>query len=123
MRALALTLTGLMLALALAANPGLAASDREGYANYYGVGDGLANCRTSSGEVMDPYAMTCASRHYPLGTRLRVTNLANGRQVEVRVNDRGGNHLLDLSYGAFCKIASPSVGIIRIRVRILEPSR
>lgn len=63
--------------------------------------------RTSSGEPYDMYALTAAHRTLPLPTYLRVTNLQNGRQVIVRVNDRGPFHsdrLIDLSYGAAVKL-------------------
>lgn len=114
-------IAAICLAVLLGALPGLAGSDRYGSASFYGVGDGLGYQRTGSGEIMDPYAMTCATHYYPLGTRLRVTNLANGKSVVVRVNDRGGSHLLDLSYGAFRRIASPSTGIIRVKVQVVRP--
>ena len=94
-------------------------ADKTGFAHYYGVGDGLAGNRTASGERLDPYAMTCASRHYPLGARLLVTNVANGKQITVRVNDRGGIGLLDLTYGAFRKLSSTG-GVINIRVKRLK---
>ena len=73
----------------------------EGEASYYG--HELAGNRTASGERFNPQAMTAAHRTLPLGTKLRVTNKANGRSVVVRINDRGpfvGNRLIDLSLGA-----------------------
>lgn len=63
--------------------------------------------RTSSGEPYDMYALTAAHRTLPLPSYLRVTNLQNGRQIIVRVNDRGPFHsdrLIDLSYGAAVKL-------------------
>lgn len=106
----------LLLALSL---PAMAAQYDYGCASYYGHGDGYAWQKTANGELMDPQAMATASNHYPLGTRLRVTNRANGKTIEVRVNDTGGRRLLDLSYGAFCKIANPSTGVIRVRVQVV----
>jgi len=106
----------LLLALTLA----LPVCAAEGLATHYGVGDGYGWQRTASGEVMNHWAMTCASWHYPLGTWLRVTNLANRQSVIVKVNDRGGNHLLDLSYGAFRRIANPSTGVIEVKVEVLK---
>src|SRR5918992_5671850 len=59
--------------------------------------------KTASGEKFDMHRFTAAHRTLPLGTRLLVTNIANGRSVVVRVNDRGpyrGDRILDLSYAA-----------------------
>lgn len=72
-----------------------------GVASYYG--SELAGRRTASGERFNPNAMTAAHRTLPLGTRLRVTNSANGKSVVVRVNDRGPfarGRILDLSHAA-----------------------
>src|SRR4051794_36034099 len=57
----------------------------QGEAGYYGAA--FAGTRTASGERFNPAALTCAHRSLPLGTILRVTNIANGRSVTVRVND------------------------------------
>ena len=87
-------------------------------ASFYGAhGDGYAWRTTASGEPMNPSAMTTAHRYLPFGTRLRVTNPNNGKSVIVRVNDRGpfvGGRELDLSYGAFTRIASASQGVARV---------
>lgn len=72
-------------------------------ASHYGVGDGYGGKRTASGETMNPNAMTAAHRTLPFGTRVRVTNHANGRSVTVRISDRGPfvkGRCIDLSYGA-----------------------
>ena len=69
---------------------------------------------TASGEKLDDSALTAAHRTFPFGTRLRVTNLDNGREVVVRVNDRGPfakNRLIDLS-----KAAASELGMIRAGV-------
>jgi len=58
---------------------------------------------TASGERFDMHALTAAHRTLPFGTRVRVTNLANGKSVIVRINDRGPHvraRIIDLSYGA-----------------------
>lgn len=73
----------------------------QGEASYYG--HELAGNRTASGERFNPRAMTAAHRTLPMGTRLRVTNRANGRSVIVRINDRGpfvGRRIIDVSLGA-----------------------
>ena len=96
----------------LAPSPSLAASCSG--ASYYGHMDGYAWQTMANGEAMNPNAMITAHRSLPFGTRLRVTNQSNGKSVVVRVTDRGpfvAGRSLDLSYGAFSKIASPGQGV------------
>ena len=86
-------------------------------ASHYGIGDGYHGRTTASGETFNAYGKSVAHRWLPFGTRLRVTNQSNGKSVIVRVNDRGpyvGGRDLDLSYGAFSSIASPSQGVADI---------
>lgn len=88
-----------------------------GIASFYGRGDGFAGKRTASGQIFDPYAMTTAHRTLPFGTRIKVTNQSNGKSVLVVGTDRGpyiAGRVLDLSYGAFAKIASPSQGVAQV---------
>lgn len=78
---------------------------------------------TANGDVFDKNAMTCAApKHYAFGTRLRVTNVENGKSVVVRVNDRGGfgNNVIDLTHGAFGKIADHSSGRIKVNVEMAD---
>lgn len=73
----------------------------QGEASYYGRE--LAGNRTASGERFNPQALTAAHRTLPLGSRIRVTNKANGKSVVVRVNDRGpftGRRIIDVSLAA-----------------------
>ena len=82
--------------------------------------------RTSSGEPYDMYAMTAAHRSLPLPTYVRVTHLGNGRQVVVRVNDRGPfvkNRLIDLSYGAAAKLGMTASGTAPVEVVAIGPSQ
>ena len=83
-----------------------------GIATFYGVGDGFHGQITANGERFDAYSRTAAHPYLPMGTKIRVTNQDNLKQVIVRINDRGPfSHAdLDLSYGAFSKIAPPSQG-------------
>lgn len=78
---------------------------------------------TASGERYNQNAFTCASNKYKFGTRLKVTNKANGKSVVCRVNDRGDfskyGTTLDLSKGAFKKIAPLSQGKIKVTIRRL----
>lgn len=83
-----------------------------GVATHYGIGDGFHGSVTASGERFDAYRWTAAHPSLPLGTKIRVTNQSNLKQVTVRINDRGpySGADLDLSYAAFSHIASASRG-------------
>ncbi|WP_114418491.1 septal ring lytic transglycosylase RlpA family protein [Marinospirillum perlucidum] len=79
---------------------------------------------TSNGEVYDMYAMSAAHTRLPLPTYVRVTNLGNGKQVIVRVNDRGpfvGNRIIDLSYAAAHRLDMLETGTARVRLEALDP--
>lgn len=106
----------LFLAIAL-----FATASQANYASYYG--DKFHGRKTANGERFDQNAMTCASNRHKFGTRLKVTNKANGKSVICRVNDRGGfgkyGTTLDLSKGAFKKIAPLSDGKIKVTIRRL----
>ena len=73
---------------------------------------------TASGERFDKNKFTCASNYYKIGTILEVTNIANGKSVVVKVNDRGGfkGMKLDLSEGAFKRIANLKKGVLKVKV-------
>jgi rare lipoprotein A len=74
---------------------------------------------TKSGDVFDKNKMTCASNHFKLGARLKITNVDNGKSVIVKVNDTGSfkDKNIDLSEGAFKKIADLKQGRIEIKVK------
>ena len=92
-------------------------------ASWYGGGEKL-NKHTANGDVFDPKEMTCASWHYPFDTRLKITNIENGKSIIVRVNDRGPNKRLgraiDLSREAFRKIANLKKGLIPVDIEKLS---
>jgi rare lipoprotein A len=93
---------------------------QEGLASYYSTE--FHGRKTSSGEVFDKDALTAAHRSYPFGTIVRVTNLKNGKQVEVKVNDRGPvkpERIIDLSYGAAREIDMVREGLVRVRLEVL----
>ena len=72
---------------------------------------------TSSGEIFNMYAMTCAHKEYPFGTRLKVTNIENNRSAECVVNDRGPfveGRDIDLSYAVAKEIGVIGPGISRV---------
>ncbi len=90
----------------------------EATASYYGKE--FHGRPTSSGETFDMYAMTAAHKSLPFGTLLEVTNLANGKRVMVRVNDRGPfveNREIDLSYGAAEALGMIEVGVAKVSIR------
>jgi rare lipoprotein A len=78
---------------------------------------------TASGEPFDPNGLTAANKTLPFNTMVRVTNLANGKSVTVRVNDRGpfvSGRCFDLARGAFTKIASTGAGVINAKYEVLK---
>nr|WP_279231558.1 septal ring lytic transglycosylase RlpA family protein [Thermus thalpophilus] len=90
---------------------------QEGLAVWYGPG--FHGKRTASGEVYNMHALTAAHPSLPFGTRVRVTNLKNGRSVVVRINDRGpfgGRYIIDLSYAAAKAIGALSATRVRLEV-------
>ena len=81
---------------------------------------------TSSREPYSMYAMTAASPNLPLPTFVRVSNLSNGREVIVKVNDRGPfapNRIIDLSYAAAIKLGMIKTGTAMVRVTALDPTQ
>lgn len=96
--------------------------DETGIASYYG--NKFHGRRTSNLEVYDMYAFTAAHKTLPLPSYARVTNLANGKSVVVRVNDRGPFHagrIIDLSYAAAVKLGVDRAGTARVEVHGLSP--
>ena len=94
----------------------------QGIASWYG--GYFHGRRTSSGDVYDMYLMTAAHKSLPLPTYVRVTNLANGRSVVLRVNDRGpfvGDRIIDLSFAAATKLGMAAQGTAQVEVVALDP--
>ena len=81
--------------------------------------------KTASGETFDTYqALTAAHRTLPFNTLVRVTNKSNGRQVDVRINDRGpfiDGRVIDLSLRAAREIDLVQAGIAPVKLKILKP--
>ncbi len=101
----------------LSTTPGPSGSGQHGIASYYWQPQPLA-----SGGRFDPDAMTAAHRTLPFGTRVRVTHLASGRSVEVKINDRGpyiAGRIIDLSRAAAGVIGMTQQGIARVAVEVL----
>jgi len=102
-------------------NPPIVGSEETGEASWYGLRH--HGHTTASGEAYDMNALTAAHPTLPMGTRLRVTNLTNGRSVEVRVNDRGPvvrGRIIDLSYRAARALDAVRDGTIPVRIRVLS---
>jgi rare lipoprotein A len=92
-----------------------------GEASWYG--NPFHGQRTASGERYDMYLMTAAHRELPIGTVVEVTNLANDRRVQVRINDRGPfvrGRIIDLSYGAATELDMVRTGTADIELRVVE---
>ncbi len=108
--------------------PGAASSgwSEEGLASWYGGDDGFEGKPTASGEIYDSSKLTAAHRDLPLGTVVSVTNLDNGKSVQVRINDRGPfvhGRVIDLSRAAANKLGllGPGVGPVRLTIVAVGP--
>ena len=81
--------------------------------------------RTASGERFNTRDLTAAHRTLPLGSRVLVTNLKNGRSVVVRINDRGPvirSRMLDMSYGTALALDVGKDGVVEVRVDVISSS-
>jgi rare lipoprotein A len=93
----------------------------EGVASWYGVP--FNGRRTSNGEIYDMHEFTAAHRTLPFNCVVRVTNLNNGKQTEVRINDRGpfvADRVIDLSLSAAQAIEMVGPGTANVRLEILS---
>ncbi len=93
---------------------------QQGIASWYGAD--FHGKQTSSGEVYDMYQLTCAHNTLPLGTMVMVTNLENGRSVELKVNDRGPfvkGRIIDVSYAAARMLGMHEQGTAAVRVEVI----
>ena len=92
-----------------------------GQASWYGPG--FYGNRTASGEVLRPGTLTAAHRTLPFGTKVRVTNLNNGRSAVVRINDRGpfhGHRVIDLAHGAASELGVVGSGTASVKLEVLQ---
>ena len=95
--------------------------EQTGKASWYGARH--HGKTTASGEHFDMHALTAAHRTLPLGSRVRVTNLANGRVVDVRINDRGpalADRIIDLSYAAARDLDAVDHGVVPVHIAVLK---
>lgn len=91
-----------------------------GKASWYGPH--FQGKETASGETFDMYDLTAAHRSLPMGSLVRVTNLANGSQVTVRINDRGPiyrSRIIDLSYKAAKLLGLKSAGVQTVKLEVI----
>jgi rare lipoprotein A len=100
----------------------IASSDLEGVASYYA--EPYHGRRTASGEVFDTYnGMTAAHKTLPFNTVVRVKNLQNGEEVDVRINDRGPfvkGRVIDLSLAAAKEIDLVRAGVAPVKLKVLK---
>jgi len=119
----AMTASALML-VACASQKPVEQKDRyreTGLASYYA--HRFHGRRTASGETYLEDRLTAAHRWLPFGTRLKVTNLTNGREVHVKVNDRGPfvqGRIIDLSYAAAQELKMIRPGVVKVAVEEID---
>ena len=92
-----------------------------GIASYYGKK--FHKKRTANGEIFNMYKVSAAHKSYPLGTKVRVTNLENGKSIKLVINDRGPfveGRIIDLSYKAARKLDFVNQGTTRIRINVIR---
>jgi len=95
-----------------------------GMASWYG--EDFHGWVTANGEIYDMEALTAAHRTLPLGTEVRVTNAENGRQVLVRINDRGPylyGRVIDLSLAAARELGMVESGIAAVQIEVVGEPR
>ncbi len=96
--------------------------DETGIASWYGPG--FQEQYTANGEIFDQNEISGAHKTLPLPSIVQVTNLDNGRSIQVRINDRGpyvANRIIDLSRRAAQLLGYDQAGIAKVRVRVLAP--
>ena len=89
-----------------------------GKASWYKMGT-----RTANGERFNPNGLTAAHRTLKFGTKVKVTNLRNGKSVVVRINDRGPfirSRIIDVSMGAARRIGLTRAGVTKVKVEVLR---
>ena len=92
-----------------------------GVVSWYG--DKFHGRKTASGERYDKHELTAAHKSLPFGTKVKVTNIRNGKSVVVEINDRGPyakSRVLDLSQAAFSEIGHTNTGVMQVEYEILK---
>ena len=96
-------------------------SHETGTASWYG--NEFHGRPTASGEIYDEYGMTAAHKGLPLGTVVKVTNLANGKSVDLRINDRGPfvrGRIIDVSRRAAEELGFLAEGTTEVRIDVIS---
>ncbi len=89
-----------------------------GYASFYS--EYYNGRKTANGEIFHSSDMTAAHKTLPFGTKVKVTNLTNGKSVKVRINDRGpfvAGRIIDLTRAAAKKINMVQAGVVKVKIR------
>jgi len=92
-----------------------------GIASYYG--SKFHKKRTANGEIFNMYKVSAAHKTYPLGTKVKVTNMKNGQSIKLTINDRGPyvkGRIIDLSYKAARKIGFVNQGTTKVRIDVIR---
>ncbi len=79
--------------------------------------------KTASGERFNHFSLTAAHKTLPFGTKVKVTNVKNGKSVTVKINDRGPfvkGRVIDLTRSAFKKIGNIESGILDVTIKVIE---
>lgn len=95
-----------------------------GHASFYA--DKFIGRRTANGEIFSQNKLTCAHNTYPLGSKVRVTNLKNGKTVVLKVNDRlhhRNPRLVDLTKAGAAKLGFQRSGIVKVKVELITPQK
>lgn len=97
---------------------------QNGKASYYA--DSFDGKRTASGETFRQRHLTAAHKSLPFGTRVKVVNMANGRSVKVRINDRGPfapGRIIDLSKKAASRLGMLNTGVANVEIKYKKPKK
>ena len=92
-----------------------------GIASYYGKK--FHKKRTANGKIFNMHKVSAAHKSYPLGTKVRVTNLENGKSIKLVINDRGPfvkGRIIDLSYKAARKLDFVNKGTVKVRIDVIR---
>jgi rare lipoprotein A len=95
-----------------------------GHASFYS--DKFIGKKTASGEIFSQDKLTCAHNTYPLGSKVRVTNLKNGKTIVLKVNDRlhhRNPRLVDLTRAGATKLGFHKSGIIKVKVELVSSEK
>lgn len=106
------------------AGPDTDFTSQTGLASFYA--DRFDGRQTASGEIFDQEKLTAAHKTLPFDTKVRVTNQANGKQVMVRINDRGPfveGRIIDLSLAAARRLDFVQQGVVKVRIDVLNEER